>query len=125
MFLPLRNIAPIAGTQLETQRNFIANSFALCNILERVEKTTETLLVTNEAKAAFITYDYDFQHNWALFAQIMKRGRDWKNANNFYSNDKFSVQENVYLFSDGLHRSYRDRLEGCLKVLLSSRIYGF
>ena len=114
-----------AKTELETDtlQSFFLNSLALCSSPERIEKILETMKA-NKTNGAFVTYADEFQHNWAMFAQIMERHPDWKIANNFASQDKFGLQAQAYIFSEGLHRRYRNRVEGRFKTLLSSGIYG-
>ena len=119
-----RNAESDIKRRLQMLRHFETNSFPLCNNPERVDKTLEALVANGTSAAAFITYAHAFQHNWGVVANIMKRRPDWKIANNFASKEKFGVEESSYYFSGGLHRRYRNRFEGRLKVLLSSGIYG-
>ena len=107
---------------LEILTNFENNLFILCNNPEQVEITVEAIVKKGE-RAAFITYEYEFQYNWAIFTEIMKRRPNWKFASNFESHDRFGMEENVYLFSSGLHKPFKERFEGRLKVLVSSGIY--
>ena len=107
---------------IEILENFVTTSFVLCNNPDEIEETVEAV-ATNGTNAAFITYDYEFQHNYEIFAKIVERRPDWKIVNNFANDDEFEVQETAYYFSNGLHRRFRNRFEGRMKVLVSSGIY--
>ena len=114
-------------SEIERQRRLFSNfrkaSFYLRSNPQKVKETIKAV-VRNLAKAAFVTYDYEFQHNWGIFAEIMKRRPEWKFANNFESNDNFSIRETAYSFTSGLHERFQKRFEGRFKVILSSGFYG-
>ena len=80
--------------------------------------------MSNGTHAAFITYAHEFQHNWAIFSQILKRRPDLKIANNFHSNDNFGVREMGLWFQSGVHERYRRRFVGRMDTIISSGIYG-
>ena len=123
-----RSSADTTGLKSEVERHlrvlgsFFVHGFPLCNSVKRVEEQVEVILRAGR-KAAFVTYGYEFQHNWEVFREVMKLHPDWKIANNFYSGDQFGVRKEAYVFTSGLKRRYQDRFEGRLKALVSSGIY--
>ena len=107
----------------ETLGRLNTNSVALCKDPKAVVKAIEASLPLDGTGAAFIIFDYEFQHAWAMFTEIMKRHPEWKIANNFESsNDDFGIQDRVVTFSGGLHDRYRNRMERRIKVLQGSGI---
>ena len=99
------------------------SSFLLCNKPENVEQAA---LQVNYRKnpMAFLTYDYKFEFNWKIFTALMKKYPDWKFANNYESNDDTGIHPKGYVFSEGLHRRYKDPFINPLKRLIGSGIYG-
>ena len=108
--------------RLDMLKGLHEKSLPVKNSQAPVENIIEGVISSGTA-AAFVTYDYEFRSNWAIFMEVMKRHPGWKIANNFESVDKFGVQTQGYLFTAGLHERYRRRFEGRLKVLLGSGIY--
>ena len=107
----------------ELLRNFEQRSYFVLRNHTEVEKILEEIR-RKGTPAAFVTADYEFQHSWEVFTKIMGERPGLKIANNFHSDDKFSVQEFGYWFRSGMHKRYRRRFEGRLQTLLSSGIYG-
>ena len=109
--------------RLRILQNFRKASIPLCSNSQEVEKMIKAVL-RKRKNAAFVTYDYEFQHNWGIFTKIMKRRPEWKFANNFESTDEFSIREVAYSFHSGLHERFLKRFEGRFKVILSAGFYG-
>ena len=100
----------------------LANLYLLCN-------TEENILNHSHAKdpntrgIVFLSYDYEFQHNWNKFRRIMDTSPDLKYANNFDVDDEFGVTFKGLMFTGGLQTKFSTRVISRFKVLISSGIY--
>ena len=105
-------------------RGLRSNLYLLCNSEENMEKRSYERKA-RAAGMAFLTYDYEFQHNWEKINKIMHTNSEFKYANNLNVDDDFGVTFTGYMFTDGLHKRFSQEVIGRFKMLISAGIYAF
>ena len=103
-------------------QRLLGSSPLLCNSEESIHRFS-TVNDTGRVGSAFITYDYEFQHNWNKFIKLMESNPSLKYANNMDADDDFGVTFTGYVFTDGLHTRISNRVIGRFELLMSSGIY--
>ena len=109
--------------QANVASRLLGTSRLLCNNHEQIHKFSTVNDPVGRASSAFLTYDYEFQHNWCKFVKIMESNPSLKYAHNLDVDDDFGVTFTGYVFTDGLHAMISNGVIGRFERLMSSGIY--
>ena len=94
----------------------------LCNSEENIHN--RSYIEKKSSKGiAFLSYDYEFPHNWNKFSKIMEMNPSLRYGHNLDDDDDFGVTFQGYMFTDGLHSRFSNAVIGRFKYLISSGIY--